>query len=68
MNSRTNFMMHPCVVTHPNPNLHLPCFISVIVWELLLRRIMNTYNDNECIVITYLFKDVMKEAEYIKKI
>ena len=23
MNSRTNFMMHSCTVTHPNPNLHL---------------------------------------------
>jgi len=50
-------MIHPCAVTHPNSNLHLPYFFSVIVWELLLRRTMNIYNANGCIVVTYLFKD-----------
>jgi len=58
-------LMHPCAVTHPNPNLHLTCFIFVIVRELLLRKTMNTYNANECIVVTYLFKDVERG---IKKI
>ena len=59
MNSRTtcNFMMHPCAVIHPNPNLHLLCFMSVIIRELLLRRTMNLYNVNVCIVVTYLFKE-----------
>jgi len=51
---------------HPNPNLHHASFL--IVRELLLRRTKNTYNANGCIVITYLFKDIVKEAEHIKKI
>jgi len=59
-------MMHPCTVIHPNPNL--PYFISVIVEELFLRRTVNIYNVNGCTVITYLFKDVVKEAEHIKNI
>jgi len=63
MNSRTNFIMHPCA----NPNFHLPCFTCGIIRELFLRRTMNTYNANGYIVATYLFKDVVKEAEYIKK-
>jgi len=29
---------------------------------------MNTYNANGCIVVTYLFKDVVKEAEHKKNI
>jgi len=59
-------MMHPYAVTHPNPNSIYYAF--VIVRELLLRKTMNTYNANRCIVVTYLFKDVVKEAEHIKKI
>ena len=40
MNSVTNFMMHRSIA-HPNPNLHLSCFISVCDrTELLLRKTM----------------------------
>ena len=66
MNSRTNFMVHSaCAVTHQNPNFRLLYFISVIVWELeeVLRGTINTYNANGCIVVTYLFKDVVKEVD-----
>ena len=65
MNSRTNFMMHSCAVTHPN--LYLSCFISVIVRKLLLRRTMNIYNANECIVVTYLFKEICEKDGTHKK-
>jgi len=69
MNSRINFMMHPCAVTpiRIQPPLTILHFCDRTE-TLLLQRTMNTYNANGCIVVTYLFKDVIKEAEHIKKI